>query len=100
MAPALAAGDGRHGAVPGHPPVDPVTGILGVLGTGPALLVLDNCEHVIRGAADLVRALVSSSRDVTVLATSRAPLDLTSEAVYALPELGLDTSVELLEEAS
>ncbi|MFE6398252.1 ATP-binding protein [Streptomyces alboflavus] len=95
VAAALGAGDGRHGAVPGHPPVDPVTGILGVLGTGPALLVLDNCEHVIRGAADLVRALVSSSRDVTVLATSRAPLDLTSEAVYALPELGLDTSVEL-----
>ncbi|MFD9882792.1 ATP-binding protein [Streptomyces alboflavus] len=95
VAAALGAGDGRHGAVPGHPPVDPVTGILGVLGTGPALLVLDNCEHVIRGAADLVHALVSSSRDVTVLATSRAPLDLTSEAVYALPELGLDTSVEL-----
>lgn len=95
VAAALGAGEGRHGSVPGPTPVDPVTGILGVLGTGPALLVLDNCEHVIRGAADLVHALVSSSRDLTVLATSRAPLDLTSEAVYALPELGLDTSVEL-----
>ena len=30
-----------------------------------------------------------------MLATSRAPLGLTSEAVYPLPELGLDTSVEL-----
>ncbi len=96
VASALGAGDGRHGAVSGFAgPADPVSGILGVLGSGPALLVLDNCEQVIRGTADLVRALVSSSQDLRVLATSRAPLGLTSEAVYALPELGLDTSVEL-----
>ncbi|MEU7579857.1 BTAD domain-containing putative transcriptional regulator [Streptomyces sp. NPDC041068] len=95
VASALGAGEGRHGAVSGHASADPVTGILGVLGSGPALLVLDNCEQVIRGAADLVQTLVSASKDLRALATSRAPLDLTSEAVYALPELGLDTSVEL-----
>ncbi|SES40229.1 Predicted ATPase [Streptomyces sp. yr375] len=92
VASALGAGEGRPGA-PGGP--DPVSGILGVLGSGPALLVLDNCEQVVRGAADLVQALVSSSKDLRVLATSRAPLGLTSEAVYALPELRLGTSVEL-----
>ncbi|MFF8785169.1 ATP-binding protein [Streptomyces sp. NPDC015125] len=95
VASALGAGEGRHGVVNGHAPADPVTGILGALGSGPALLVLDNCEQVIRGAAALVQALVSSSKDLRVLATSRAPLGLTSEAVYALPELGPDTSVEL-----
>jgi predicted ATPase/DNA-binding SARP family transcriptional activator/phage baseplate assembly protein W len=95
VASALGAGEGRHGAVSGHAPADPVSGILGVLGSGPALLVLDNCEQVIRGAADLVRSLVSSSKDLRVLTTSRAPLGLTSEAAYALPELRLDTSVEL-----
>ncbi len=95
VASALGAGEGRPGALSGHAPADPVSGILGVLGTGPALLVLDNCEQVVRGAAALVQALVSSSKDLRVLATSRAPLGLTSEAVYALPELGLDTSVEL-----
>lgn len=94
VASALGAGEGRH-AVSGHPSTDPVSGILGVLGSGSALLVLDNCEHVIRGAAGLVQALVSSSKDLRVLATSRAPLGLTSEAVYTLPELGLDTSIEL-----
>ncbi|GAA1350765.1 ATP-binding protein [Streptomyces beijiangensis] len=83
------------GAVSGPAAADPVSGILGVLGSGPALLVLDNCEQIVRGAADLVQALVSSSKDLRVLATSRAPFGLTSEAVYALPELGLDTSVEL-----
>jgi len=95
VASALGAGEGRPGAVGGHAPADPVSGILGVLGSGPALLALDNCEQVIRGAAGLIQALVSSSKDLRVFATSRAPLGLTSEAVYALPELGLDTSAEL-----
>ncbi|MDG6103281.1 ATP-binding protein [Dactylosporangium aurantiacum] len=70
-------------------------GIVDALGGGPALLVLDNCEHVVRGVAELVRALVSATRDLRVLTTSRAPLGLLSESVYPLPELPLDTSVEL-----
>jgi predicted ATPase/DNA-binding SARP family transcriptional activator/tetratricopeptide (TPR) repeat protein len=88
-------GSGASGATGGPTGADPVGGVLRVLGAGPALLVLDNCEHVVRGAADFVRSLVSAAPDVRVLATSRAPLGLTSEAVYALPELGLATSVEL-----
>ena len=92
VASVLGAGEKRPGALGGH---DPVSGILGVFGAGPALLVLDNCEQVVAGAAALVRALVSSAKDLRVLATSRAPLGLTSEAVYALPELRLATSVEL-----
>ncbi|MER0485038.1 BTAD domain-containing putative transcriptional regulator [Streptomyces sp. Edi2] len=95
VASALGAGEGRHGAVSGRASADPLTGILGALGSGPALLVLDNCEQVIRGAAALVRDLLASSEDLRVLATGRAPLGLTAEAVYALPELGLDTSAEL-----
>ena len=63
--------------------------------SSPALLVLDNCEHVLGGAADLVGALVSMTQDLRVLTTSRAPLGLSSEAVYLLPELSLPTAVEL-----
>ncbi|MGW2690553.1 ATP-binding protein [Streptomyces sp. NPDC001296] len=76
-----------------HP--DLLTGIAGALGPGPALLVLDNCEQVVRGVADLVRALISRTRDLRVLTTSRAPLGLSSESVYPLPELSLRTTVEL-----
>jgi predicted ATPase/DNA-binding SARP family transcriptional activator len=87
---------------PGRPPISQravhtgvVAGIAAILGPGPALLVLDNCEHVLGGAAELVRALVSMTKDVRVLTTSRAPLGLSSESVYRLPELSLATTVEL-----
>ena len=76
-------------------PADVLTGIADALAPGPALLVLDNCEHVVRGAAELTRALVSMTRDLRVLTTSRSPLDLSSESVYLLPELDLSTAVEL-----
>ena len=91
VASAVGAGEGGRFSGGG----DAASGIIAALGTGPALLVLDNCEQVIPGAADLVQALVSRSKELRVLATSRAPLGLTSESVYALPELSLATSVEL-----
>ena len=84
---------GRRGGPPGLP-----AGIVTALGPGPALLVLDNCEHVVSGAADLVGALVWLSKDLRVLTTSRAPLGLSSESVYLLPELDLPTTAELFEQ--
>ncbi|GAB2630809.1 hypothetical protein GCM10027168_72870 [Streptomyces capparidis] len=87
------SGVGPHGGTPDAP-----AAIVAALGSGPALLVLDNCEQVVRGAADLVRALVSASKDLRVLTTTRAPLGLSSEAVYQLPQLDLATSVELFEQ--
>jgi predicted ATPase/DNA-binding SARP family transcriptional activator len=85
---------GVPGASRGIPP-DILTGLAVALGPGPVLLVLDNCEHVVRGAAELVGALVSMTGDLRVLTTGRAPLGLSSESVYLLPELDLPTSVEL-----
>jgi predicted ATPase/DNA-binding SARP family transcriptional activator len=79
---------------PGGRPQGPA-GIVAALGPGPVLLVLDNCEHVVGGAAELVHALVSLSKDLRVLTTSRAPLGLSSESVYLLPELDLSTTAEL-----
>ncbi|HEU5356905.1 MAG TPA: BTAD domain-containing putative transcriptional regulator [Actinocrinis sp.] len=81
---------GRRGAA-----TDTVSGIIAALSPGPALLVLDNCEQVIDGVTALVRDLVARSADLRVLTTSRAPLGLSSESVYLLPELALATSVEL-----
>src|SRR5271166_28096 len=44
-----------------------------------ALLLLDNCEHVIDAAASLAAALLSSAPDVAILATSRVPLRVAGE---------------------
>lgn len=74
---------------------DLVSAIAEVLGPGSVLLVLDNCEHVVEGAAALAGALVSMTRDLRILTTSRAPLGLSSESVYPLPALDPPTSAEL-----
>jgi predicted ATPase len=74
--------------------MDPIAGIVKTLGAG-ALLVLDNCEHVLAAAADLVATLVAMARDLRILTTSRAPLGLSSESVYPLPELDQATAEEL-----
>ncbi|MEU8118167.1 BTAD domain-containing putative transcriptional regulator [Spirillospora sp. NPDC049024] len=76
-------------------PGDLASAIAEVLGPGSALLVLDNCEHVVEGAAGLAGALVSTTGDLRILTTSRAPLGLSSESVYPLPALDPPTSAEL-----
>lgn len=53
------------------------------------LLVLDNCEHLLASAAALAKALLQAGAGVTVLATSRAPLQVAGEQVYPVPALGL-----------
>jgi len=65
------------------------------LGRAPALLILDNCEHVIEAVADLVALLVRATRDLRVLTTSRAPLAIPAERVYPLGVLGVEDAVEL-----
>ena len=51
------------------------------------LLVLDNCEHLIEGAARLAEALVRSCPNTTILATSREVLRIDGEYVYRVPPL-------------
>jgi predicted ATPase/DNA-binding CsgD family transcriptional regulator len=53
------------------------------------LLVLDTCEHIIDACALFAEAVITETREVTVLATSREPLDVTGESCYVLPRLGL-----------
>ncbi|WTW92713.1 winged helix-turn-helix domain-containing protein [Streptomycetaceae bacterium NBC_01309] len=53
------------------------------------LLVLDNCEHVIQPAAEVVAALLHSAPGLTVLATSQEPLAVPGEAQWPVPPLSL-----------
>ena len=54
-----------------------------------ALVVLDNCEHVLDAAADVAEALLHGCPQVTVLATSRAPLGVGGETDWRVPSLSL-----------
>jgi len=52
-----------------------------------ALLVLDNCEHLLDAAAALAERLLRQAPGLVILATSREPLDAESEWVHRLPPL-------------
>ncbi len=62
------------------------------IATSRYLLVLDNCEHVIGGAATLIAHLLERCPRLTVLATSRESLDVAGERV--LPITGLTAEAE------
>ena len=51
------------------------------------LIVLDNCEHVLDAAAELVDTLLTSAPDVHVVVTSREPLGLDGEQVRRVQSL-------------
>jgi predicted ATPase/DNA-binding winged helix-turn-helix (wHTH) protein len=57
------------------------------IGARKLLLVLDNCEHLIEGAARLAETLVRSCPNTTILATSREVLRIDGEYVYRVPPL-------------
>ena len=53
------------------------------------VLVMDNCEHLIEACASLVSDLLGASPGLRVLITSREPLRLCGESVWAVPLLDL-----------
>lgn len=59
------------------------------LGNRPALLVLDNCEHLIDAAARFVVDLLCAAPALRILATSREPLRCEAETVHRLSPLTL-----------
>ena len=60
------------------------------------LVVIDNCDHVVAAVAELTALIVERCPAVTVVATSRVPLQLTEETVFAVPPLDATHGVELL----
>ena len=57
------------------------------LGSKRIMLVLDNCEHVIDAAAEMVEALLHANLAARVIATSREPLRAESEHLYRVSPL-------------
>lgn len=53
------------------------------------LLILDNCEHVVGGCAELVQLLLSACPQLQILATSRESLKIPGETVWLTPLLSV-----------
>ncbi|WP_327640335.1 LuxR C-terminal-related transcriptional regulator [Kribbella sp. NBC_00482] len=64
--------------------------LIGQLRTKRALICLDNCEQILEGVAEFVVALQTGCPEISVLATSREPLDLPGEAIWRVPALAPD----------
>lgn len=64
-----------------------VDSALRVLDDRPGLLVLDNAEHLLAAVRSLVTCVLSACAGVTVLVTSREPLDVPGESVARIPPL-------------
>jgi predicted ATPase/class 3 adenylate cyclase len=57
-----------------------------------ALLILDNCEHLLEACAQLARDLLGACSDLKILATSRSPLGVIGEMTWTVPSLGVPDS--------
>lgn len=69
------------------PDDDPLSTVENHFETWQALLILDNCEQIVKGASQLARRLLDSCPDLSILATSREPLGVVGEQVYRTPTL-------------
>ena len=71
------------------------TALLERLKAAPAVVLLDNCEHVLDAAAELVTRLLDAAPALRILCTSQAPLGVDGETVFELTPLALPAAVEL-----
>ncbi|WP_343952727.1 AfsR/SARP family transcriptional regulator, partial [Nonomuraea longicatena] len=71
----------------GLPGESPEARIAEHLGGAPALIVLDNCEHLVAAAAALSERVLATAPGLRVLATSREPLNVPGERLVPLPPL-------------
>jgi predicted ATPase len=58
------------------------------------LLVLDNCEHVLDAAADLIEAILAASATTKIVATSREGLGIADEQLWPVPSLDVGAGVD------
>ena len=86
---ALAALGLRDGLLGGTPNAEPTGRLIAAIREREALLILDNCEHVIESAAVFAHRVLGECRRLRILATSREPLGITGEALWLVEPLAL-----------
>jgi predicted ATPase/DNA-binding SARP family transcriptional activator len=78
-------------------PLGPVSGasLARLLGSREALLVLNNCEHLIAACSALVEVLLPACPHLRILLTSRETLNLAGETIYVVPPLPFPAPAEI-----
>ncbi|CCH22209.1 BTAD domain-containing putative transcriptional regulator [Micromonospora lupini] len=85
---ATLTGLGLRDALLGEAPsLEPIDRLVAAIRERDALLILDNCEHVIESAAAFAHRLLGECRRLRILATSREPLGITGEALWPVAPL-------------
>jgi predicted ATPase/DNA-binding CsgD family transcriptional regulator len=64
--------------------------VAGFIGERRALIVLDNCEHLVEACAELAEELLRACPGLVILATSREPVGAAGEASWQVPPLPVD----------
>ena len=76
------------------PPLgDSVENLVKVMKSWQALLIFDNCEHLIEGAAHVISAVIRGCPKISVLASSRQALGVAAEMTFRLPSLAVDDAM-------
>jgi len=81
---------------PGRPLVELVTDYLRAK---TALVILDNCEHLIEACARLAESLIQACANLKILASSREALGIAGETTYRVPSLYLPDQTQVTGEA-
>jgi predicted ATPase/DNA-binding SARP family transcriptional activator len=90
VAQAALAGLGLRDALLSGPPNAELTDrLIAAIREREALLILDNCEHVIESAAAFAHRLLGECPRLRILATSREPLGITGEALWPVEPLAV-----------
>ena len=82
--------------LPDEPGRSTINTVISFLADHHALLLLDNCEHLLDACAVLIDELLRACPALTILATSREPIGVPGEATWRVPSLALaDEAIEL-----
>jgi predicted ATPase/class 3 adenylate cyclase len=76
---------------------DPIENLVRALRTKRALLIFDNCEHVLASAARVISAILRGCSTITILASSRQALGIEGEETYRMPSLEVPREAERLD---
>lgn len=80
--------------IPESPGCDSMESLVRSLAHRDALVVLDNCEHLVAASAALAATLLGACAGLRIVVTSREPLRVPGEATWVVPPLPVPTSAE------